>query len=212
MSQNRSSAVMQQRKDPHDSLDDFPTPPWGTRALLRELLLSGERMDTMSVHEPTANRGYMVGVLRDHFGEVIATDVHDYGYGYPQLDFLFPNCAVDVDWTICNPPFQLAEEFIIKGLEQSARGVAVLVRTAFLEGIGRHERLFSIHRPRRIYQFTERLPIVKGRVDPEASSATAYCWLVWIKRDDGIDPPPSLHWIAPCRKELEREGDYEVVA
>jgi hypothetical protein len=33
VSQNRSSAVMQQRSEPHDSLDDFPTPPWATRAL-----------------------------------------------------------------------------------------------------------------------------------------------------------------------------------
>jgi hypothetical protein len=33
VTQNRSSAVMQQRSEPHDSLDDFPTPPWATRAL-----------------------------------------------------------------------------------------------------------------------------------------------------------------------------------
>lgn len=33
MSQNCSSAVMQQRSEPRDSLDDFPTPPWATRAL-----------------------------------------------------------------------------------------------------------------------------------------------------------------------------------
>ncbi len=33
MSQNRSSAVMQQRSEPPDSLDDFPTPPWATRAI-----------------------------------------------------------------------------------------------------------------------------------------------------------------------------------
>lgn len=30
--QNRSSAVMQQRAEPHNSLDDFPTPPWATKA------------------------------------------------------------------------------------------------------------------------------------------------------------------------------------
>ena len=34
---NRTSAVMQSRREPHDSLDDFPTPPWGTRALLERL-------------------------------------------------------------------------------------------------------------------------------------------------------------------------------
>lgn len=34
MTQNTSHAVMAQRVEAHDSLDDFPTPPWATRALL----------------------------------------------------------------------------------------------------------------------------------------------------------------------------------
>lgn len=38
MTQNESSAVMRQRREPHHSLDDFPTPPWGTRALLEFLI------------------------------------------------------------------------------------------------------------------------------------------------------------------------------
>ncbi|MGH8525505.1 MAG: SAM-dependent methyltransferase, partial [Gammaproteobacteria bacterium] len=31
--QNTSHAVMAQRLEPKDSFDDFPTPPWATRAL-----------------------------------------------------------------------------------------------------------------------------------------------------------------------------------
>ena len=38
MTQNRSHAVMQQRHEAHDSLDDFPTPPWATRALMECVL------------------------------------------------------------------------------------------------------------------------------------------------------------------------------
>ena len=33
--QNVSTAVMQRRIEPHDSLDFFPTPPWATRALVK---------------------------------------------------------------------------------------------------------------------------------------------------------------------------------
>ena len=58
--QNKSSAVMQRRSEPHDSLDDFPTPPWATRALLGRLELSGR-----VCREPTANRGHMVRVLAE---------------------------------------------------------------------------------------------------------------------------------------------------
>ena len=34
MKQNTSYAVMAQRAEAKDSLDDFPTPPWATRALI----------------------------------------------------------------------------------------------------------------------------------------------------------------------------------
>jgi hypothetical protein len=55
---------MQQRSEPHDSLDDFPTPPWATRALCEWLRdFHEEQMHTMNVREPAANRGHMVKVL-----------------------------------------------------------------------------------------------------------------------------------------------------
>lgn len=47
--------------------------------------------------------------------------------------------------------------------------------------------------------------MVKGRYDPKASTATSYCWLVWLRHGDG---DTRLRWIAPCRKRLERAGDY----
>lgn len=39
--------------------------------------------------------------------------------------------------------------------------------------------LFSKRPPALIAQFAERVPMVKGRWDPNASSATAYAWFVW---------------------------------
>ena len=36
--QNTSHAVMAQRSEPKDSPDNFPTPPWATRALLENVL------------------------------------------------------------------------------------------------------------------------------------------------------------------------------
>ena len=81
--QNRSSAVMQQRSEPHDSLDDFPTPPWATRALCEYIArYSARRLGDLSCREPAANRGHMVKPLFEYFGHVMASDVHDYGAGY----------------------------------------------------------------------------------------------------------------------------------
>jgi hypothetical protein len=53
---------------------------------------------------------------------------------------------------------------------------------------------------------TERLPIVKGRLDQNASTATSYAWLVWQK--DQAQSVWQTKLIPPCRKQLEREGDY----
>ena len=66
MAQNRSSAVMQQRSEPHESLDDFPTPPWATRALCEQLKLLGFDLPRQSVWEPACNRGYMARVLGEY--------------------------------------------------------------------------------------------------------------------------------------------------
>jgi hypothetical protein len=207
MAQNRSTAVMQRRIEPHDSLDDFPTPPWATRALLDFIDRHGIDVSGMVCREPAANRGHMVKPLREAFGHVEAADVHDYGAGFPIADYLFPGTDVfPVDWTITNPPFRLAEQFIEKACATSNVGVAIIVRAAFLEGQGRFDRLFSKNPPSFVLQFTERVVMHKGRLAPEGSTATAYAWLIWIDGEDDT----RLRWIAPCRKRLERDGDYPV--
>lgn len=222
MSGNLSTAVRQRRVEPHDSLDDFPTPPWAVRALCERLQnpcdallrfgdpIAAERAPTtaaLTCREPAANRGHMVRALRESFAHVEAADVHDYGVGFPVVDYLFGPDPAPVDWTITNPPFRLAEAFIARAQRTSRQGVAMLVRSAFLEGIRRHERLFAVAPPTLVLQFAERVVMHRGRLAPEGSTATAYCWLVW----EPVAPravATRLDWIAPCRARLERPGDY----
>lgn len=219
MSQNRSTAVMNRRSEPDDSLDDFPTPPWATRALCEHLLGMGFDLGSMIVREPAANRGFMANTLEEYFHIAYASDVHDYGAGFPVRDFLFPGELERVHWTITNPPFRLAEEFIARALETSTIGCAMLLRTAFLEGQDRHEGLFSVTPPARVLQFVERCLMLRGRMirvgalDPfnlkdgapvKAATATSYSWLVWIHGDTDT----RLRWLASCRRRLERPDDY----
>jgi hypothetical protein len=206
MSQNRSHAVMSQRIEAHDSLDDFPTPPWGARALCEMIKGRGIALG-QTCHEPAANRGYLARGLSDYFWVVTAADIHDYGAGYAVEDFLFPGFErPHSDWVITNPPFRLAEQFVLEAIARSQIGAAMLCRTQFSESVGRYNNLFRDMRPSFVWQFVERLPMVKGRVDPDASTATAYAWYVWLRERDGIDC--IYDWIAPCRKRLERASDY----
>jgi hypothetical protein len=204
---NTSSAVMQRRSEPHDSLDDFPTPPWATRAICE---LIGPRADLAgwTVREPAANRGHMVRPLAEYFAAVEAADIFDYGAGFPVQDYLFGPDPDPVDWTITNPPFRLAQQFIDRALRTSRRGVAVIVRSAFLEGQTRFAELFGVLPPAGIFQFTERVVMHKGRLAPKGSTATAYCWVVWTLPL----APTRFYWIAPCRSRLERAGDYPAEA
>jgi hypothetical protein len=203
MTGNTSHAVRAQRHEPHDSLDFFPTPPWATRALCR-LLVGFEPMGDLVAWEPACGEGHMARPLAESFGEVIATDVHPYGFGAVE-DFLWPTTR-EADWIITNPPFRLAEEFALTAIGRARRGVALLVRSSWIEGIGRYERLFSVHTPTWVCPFVERVPMVKGRLDPAASTATAYCWIVWRKLE--LFPRAETRWIAPCRSKLERPEDY----
>ena len=204
MSQNTSSAVMQQRSEPHNSLDDFPTPPWATRALC-ERIGSRRELVEMICCEPAANRGHMVKPLMEYFKTVYASDIFDYGVGFPQSDYLFDPQPV-VDWTISNPPFRLAEQFIERALKTSRFGVAMIVRSAFLEGIGRYKTLFDVTPPTNILQFSERVVMHKGKLSAKGSTATAYCWLIWHQYN--TSGYTEFDWIPPCRKSLELPGDY----
>ena len=47
--------------------------------------------------------------------------------------------------------------------------------------------------------------MVKGRLDAKATTATGYAWLVWEKDSNETK---RLMWVPPCRKALERQGDY----
>jgi hypothetical protein len=145
---------------------------------------------------------------------VIAGDIFDYRATFPAQaiigDFTGKDAAlyreVPIDWVITNPPFKAAEAFIAEALETARRGVAMLVRTSFLESAGRYDRLFKTRQPSGILQFAERVPMHKGRLTATGSTATAYCWLIWFSSD-----PPGItqfNWIPPCRARLERPGDY----
>lgn len=212
MGQNVSTAVMQRRVEAHDSLDDFPTPPWATRALCQHVIWSSgsgwpKTLKQQTAWEPACNRGHMAKPLAEYFCSVLATDIHDYGWEGQRAtsDFLFPGgVEPDVDWIITNPPFRLAEQFVAKARDVAKVGCAVIVRSAFLESIGRYDNLFRLNPPSVIAQFTERVVMVKGRLDPIGSTATAYCWLVWTKGATDT----RFTWIPPCRKALERASDY----
>jgi len=157
--QNTSHAVMAQRIEPKDSPDDFPTPPWATRALVERVLCKASDLAAMTCLEPACGAGHMAKALKEYFGAVHCADAYPYGYG-DERDFLtYPYDDRSFDWVITNPPFRLAMPFILRALPIARHGVAVLARTVFLESVGRYTGIFRQQPPSKFAQFTERVPM-----------------------------------------------------
>lgn len=207
------SAVMAHRVSAPDDLDYFPTPPWAARAggeLIRAI-----DPKARTCWEPACGGGHMVHGLRDYFDFVAPTDIHDHGFADLMTvgDFLgddpFEGGAVPFDWIVTNPPFVQGEAFVRTAWARANRGVAMLLRLQFLEGGARY-RLFQDLPLHTVAPFAERVPMVKGRWDPVASSATAYAWFVWLKPIAAPvrREPPQVRFIAPgTRARLSRAED-----
>jgi hypothetical protein len=204
--QNTSHAVMSQRVEALDSPDDFPSPPWATRALIEHVIDDKKALAAMTCIEPACGAGHMSKVLHEYFSNVHSSDAFTYGYGQIRDFLVHPYATNASDWVITNPPFRLAEEFVLRALKVARVGVAIIARTVFLESVGRYEGIFAKSPPTKFAQSCERVPMIRGRLEKTATTATGYAWFVWEK---GRKSAPRLMWIPPCRRDLEREGDYD---
>lgn len=203
--QNTSSAVMAQRKEAPDSIDYYPTPPWGTRALCDIVLGGRDILQRRTAWDPCCGEGDMTRPLIEYFWQTTATDIFDYGYGGMQ-DFLSDDPApADIDWIVMNPPFNAAEAFIKKALSIAEKGVAVFGRINLLEGLERYNEIFAPFPLWAVCPFSERIGLWKGRLNRKGTS-TMYAWFVWRKGWQGderiIRIPPGT------KARLDRPEDW----
>lgn len=201
-------------------LEFFPTPPWAGRA-------GGELIQRIDpgpwwAWEPACGQGHMAHGLGDYFERVLATDIHAHGpfqHGDP-VDFLADDADRfgATDWIVTNPPFVPAAQFVEVGLRRAARGVAILARASWYETIGRYGLFYGDTRLTLYAPFFERVPMTLGEWKPDASTATAYAWFVfmhprvlpdWMRQLRAVDPLFAVTTgIAPgTRERLTRPDD-----
>ena len=216
MTEQNGPMGFQTRSSPKDGLDDFPTPLWATRAFI-EHGLPGHHSDLkdMTVWEPCANRGYMVKALKEYFGAVFGTDIHDYGAGFPIIDFLQcpdPNegFQAKIDFIVTNPPFNIAEDIFHHWHDDmpSVQHLALLLRTSWLEGWARYDRIFGAGKnPSLVCPYVGRVPMVEGRLTRKGATQMPYAWFVW-DREKSKYSPTRVAWIPAKRADWERDGDW----
>lgn len=148
--------------------DDFyPTPEWVTRVLLGFHKFDGE------IWEPAAGCGDMAEVLKKAGYEVYATDLVNRGYCPAGIDFLLENMKAQN--IVTNPPFNLAYEFMEKGLELAERSLALLLPIRYLCGKKR-SKFFLEHPPAKIIVIPNKISFLE-RQNPMME----FAWYVWDK-------------------------------
>ena len=168
--------------------DWYPTPKEATEALL-EVETFGS-----TIWEPACGDGSLSVVLQDAGHETIDSDLNEYGFGQAGVDFLLETKAA-APQLITNPPFKLANEFVLHALNLGVQKHAWLLRLAFLEGQARYDNIFSLHPPAAVHVFSKRLTIWRGDEDDAwygKTGKTAYAWFIFKK---GWRGPTQLGWL-----------------
>ena len=150
----------------------------------------------------------MAEVLKENGLSIMPTDLYDRGYGTGGVDFLKSNSIYDN--IITNPPYSLANDFVIQALNQSRKKVAFLLRLAFLEGAERQRNIFQRTKLARVWVFSERVTFYPKGEERSSGGTTAYAWFVWdhdyyAMGDDGNNTS-QLKWISLGRKPGSRKG------
>jgi len=170
--------------------DFYPSPRWGTLALLKHAEFEG------TILEPYWGTSDMAKVLKGAGYQVHASDLYDRGHGETR-DFF----SIDkpFDNVVTNCPFNLAGPMVLHALKLARRKVAFLLRTAFLES-GRRYR--SVQSPTMLLVFAERLSMYKKGHKVQGGGTTSYSWFIWDKA--APSEPTRIAWIAPGLKPKKR--------
>ena len=178
------------RASEYRSYDDaYSTPRCASVPFLRAYKLVSKE-----VWEPACGSGALSKVLAEFNYKTIDTTLVDYDWGIPKINFMFEK-GLRAPVIITNPPFNIVDNFVLHALRLEPLQACFFLRTKFLEGKKRYERLLRNRPPRFIYQFVERIKFFSDSVPREQQpgwNTEAFAWFVWEK---GWHGEPRVRWL-----------------
>lgn len=170
------------KKENRQPLDFYPTPKNVTISLM-DFLYKQDRIDKqMSVWEPACGIGSMSKVIENYGNTVYSSDINDTGFGSPYMDFIKHTGNSNFDAIITNPPFNQAEQFIIKSLQKS-RLVCMLLKNTYWSAAKR-QKLFEETKPVYVLPLTWRPDFMEHTRkigDKKGAPTMDFQWTVWIR-------------------------------
>ena len=155
--------------------------------------LLGKEDFNHSVWEPACGQCHLVKRLEEFGHDVRASDlvVRPCDHAIEGLDFMscYDKWGGDI---ITNPPYNIAEDFIMHSLDLVKDGakVAMFLKVLFLEGSCMYERMFKPFPPKKVYVCSKRMNCTKNGDFEKYSknNFAAYAWFVWEKGYRGCLP------------------------
>lgn len=183
----------------HSDKEREPNDYYATSPEAIDLLFeSGEFNIPWRVWECACGEGHLAKRLKEHGCDVFASDLVNRGYGIGDVDFLKQDeMLFACRCIITNPPYKYATEFVLHALDLLDDGdrAVFFLKTSFLEGKKRYERLFKPFPPKKIYQFKGRVLCAKNgdfESMKKVGGAVSYAWYEWVKGYDGVT---NICWI-----------------
>jgi hypothetical protein len=171
--------VKNRPKEQRVERDNYPTPFCAVEPLMRVEKFEGV------VWEPACGDGYIVRALARFGIEALATDI-DHGVDFLEVD-------AQVDCIVTNPPYKLADKFLLHS-SRCSRKSALLLRLSFLESQKRQD-LFKRIPLYKVYIMTNRLPF--WTPDGWCKSGGQFCHAWFILDHDRYDGETRLGWLVP---------------
>lgn len=150
-----------------------------------------------NILECAAGMGHLSEKLKQLGHNVTSWDIIGRGYQLDKVcDFLEEKeLPKNCECILTNPPYILALQFVLHALEllQNGGQCIMFLKTTFLEGKERLEKLFKTQPPKYVYVFSQRQICAKnGDFENVKSSAVSYSFFVWEK---GCTSEPIIRWI-----------------
>jgi len=175
------------------SHDNYETPAWAVRALLRREPLYGR------VLEPCCGPGAIVREIEriDPDVDVTACDYREGTRiaGFGGVDFTAPidnGLRGSFDFVITNPPFKLAEKMVSNALFVARKRVYFFQRSAWMEGGARFRNVWSCTPLRKVLVFVNRVDCYPEGEITFKKGMYCFAWYCW---EIGYTGAPELAWI-----------------
>jgi|GEM_PF-924067 len=169
--------------------DNYPTHKGLVKELLKHVDVQGKVLDPCTYDKDIIN------VLRKCNENVItfATDLRYSSEEDATKKEFWQPWINNIDWVVCNPPFNQAHLILPQALEAASEGVAFLLRSTYSEPCLNRWEFLDRESDRQRFKI-EVSPRPKFRKDTKNTDSVSVAWFVWLKRfswrgDLGVLPP-----------------------